>query len=310
VIVTCGPPHSVHAAGRVLSRESGVPFVMDLRDPWSLNQRIPAYVASPVWYRIAERLERAAVRDAALVVANTEPSAAAMRSLHPAHAGKIIAVMNGSDDDEIPEVPRDERFVLTYAGTIYIDRDPRVVLRALGQVVRELGLTPADIALEFIGLVEGFAGVPMHEMARREGVEEFVSLMPPQPRGRLFQQLARASMLVSLPQDSDLAIPSKVFEYTQFSAWLLALADPGSAVAHLLRGTQADVVSPRDVGAIAEAIRRRYQQHARGVRPTPIGTGGRFSRRAQAQILLDAIERLSGGAARRKPERAPELALV
>ncbi len=39
-------------------------------------------------------------------------------------------------------------------------------------------------------------------------------------------------------------------------------------------------------------IRKRYQEFARGVRPIPLATDEGLSRRAQANQLLDAIEKI------------------
>ena len=56
-------------------------------------------------------------------------------------------------------------------------------------------------------------------------------------------------MLVNLPQDSHLCIPSKVYEYMRYAAWLLALEPADSATALLLRDSAADVVgSDQDCG--------------------------------------------------------------
>ena len=101
-------------------------------------------------------------------------------------------------------------------------------------------------------------------------------------------------MLVSLPQDSHLAIPSKVFEYMRYEAFMLALAEPQSATAQLLRDTPADVVRPDDVEALADVLRRRYLEHREGRRPQRIASDRRFSRRAQAERLFAAINGLLG----------------
>src|SRR5436305_4762536 len=100
---------------------------------------------------------------------------------------------------------------------------------------------------------------------------------------------ARAAMLVSLPQDSDMAIPAKIFEYMLFEAWLLALATPESAVGRLLEGSAADVVRPDDLDALARVIRERVVQYRSGIRPPRLAGDERHSRRAQANRLLDAI---------------------
>src|SRR5690606_20304415 len=59
-VISCGPPHEVHTAGLRLAGRTGLPLVLDLRDPWSLQQRLGRAVASPLWFRLAERHEAAA----------------------------------------------------------------------------------------------------------------------------------------------------------------------------------------------------------------------------------------------------------
>src|SRR5690606_25240083 len=58
-VVSSGPPHMVHVAGSLLGRQLGAAFVMDLRDPWSLVERLPTELASPLWLALARHHERA-----------------------------------------------------------------------------------------------------------------------------------------------------------------------------------------------------------------------------------------------------------
>ena len=134
-------------------------------------------------------------------------------------------------------------------------------------------------------------GVSLHEMADAAGIGAFVHVEEGGPRARALEFMAQAHMLVILPQDWDLSIPAKLFEYIRFDAWLLALADGNSATGRLLRDTDADVVSPTDISAIAAVLRARYEQYASGKRPRPIARDPRLSRRFQAEVLLDALER-------------------
>ena len=73
-----------HEGGRQLSKQTGIPHVIDMRDPWSLIQRVQEDIASPVWLHLASRYERAAIRDAAFVSMNTEASAIEMATCRPA----------------------------------------------------------------------------------------------------------------------------------------------------------------------------------------------------------------------------------
>jgi hypothetical protein len=197
--------------------------------------------------------------------------------------------MNGADEGPTPASRHGTRFVLAYAGDIYLDRDPRILFRAAARLVRELQLTPADFGIALIGGVNRYGQIPVTQMADEEGLSGFVSVGPPRPHREAMEFLAEAMMLVSLPQDSDLAIPAKIFEYMRFDAWILALATAESATGLLLRESGADVVAPDDVERLTHVIRERYLQYRSGIRPARIATDGRYSRRGQAEVLLNAI---------------------
>ena len=296
LVVSCGPPHMAHPAARRVARRARLPFVMDLRDPWSLTPALPPTLASPVYYRMAERHEERSVASASLVVANTETLRIALRALYPRARERVVCVMNGVDEEALPEPVRSERFSIAYAGNIYIDRDPRPLFRAAAAVVRELDLTPDHFGIELLGHVEQFASTSVAQLARDAGIEPYVRILPRRPRREALEFLAGATMLLSLPQDVDLSIPSKIFEYMQFEAWLLVLARRGSATELALRGTGADVVDPSDEHAIASAIRRRIRQYAGGEVPRRlVDDNPHLTRRVQAQRLFDALEAVDRG---------------
>jgi hypothetical protein len=282
-----------HETGRVLSQRHGLPFVMDMRDPWSLNERVTERWASPLWLRGTARHEREMVRQAALVVANTTPARDALARAYPDASERIITVMNGSDDDPLPPQRRGGRFTIAYAGTVYDYGDPRSLFRAAARVIRDLALAPDDFGMDFIGNFDDGGEQALLETARTEGVEDFISVGPTRSHEGAMHFLSQATMLVTFPGWNSVAIPGKVFECVRFDAWLLALSEAGSATDLLLRGTDADVVPRNDIEGIARVIASRYQAHQRGEEATHIARDERFSRRLQARILLDALARLA-----------------
>jgi glycosyltransferase involved in cell wall biosynthesis len=312
-VITCGPPHPVHLGGVLVARRTRLPLILDLRDPWSLVQRLPEAIASTVGLTLARRAERHAVHHASLVVANTHALRNAMRQAYPKVSSRIIAVPNGFDDDPVPASSQGRRFTIAYAGTVYLDRDPRSLFRGAARVIRDLGLTPADFGIDFMGEVQVFDGVPLEAIAQQEGVGEFVKVLPAGSRSEALQFLSRGTVLVALPQDSDMAIPAKLFDYARFDAWVLAFAERGSATDLLLQGTAADLVRPGDPDGLTEVLRKRYLQHLRGERAIRLSVEDRLSRRKQASILFDALEGLVGAPRRPQQENAapaPQLSRV
>jgi glycosyltransferase involved in cell wall biosynthesis len=308
-IVTCGPPHMAHEAGRRLAKRTGLPLVIDLRDPWRLVQRLAEGFDSPLWYGLAAFYERRVVAKASLIVMNTTRAQNAMQTLYPSKRNQVLAVMNGYDE-EAPRSPQTKgRFTVAYAGVVYLDRDPRVLLKALARVVRALNLTPDEIGMDFMGHVQSFQGASMHTLADAEGIADYVRIFAPGPREAALEFLSHAFVLVSLPQDSDMAIPSKIFEYMQFNAWILAIAQRGSATELLLRGSDADVVAPDDLDGMTTALLARFQQYQAGGRPAPLSASMSFaSRRAQAGLLFDAIDEVVPSGRSRTIASSPEAA--
>lgn len=297
LLATCGPPHMVHWAGQAVAAEAGIPFVMDLRDPWSQVERLADDIASPVWYRLAERFERQAVAGARLVVMNSEPAREAMCRAYPELAPKIMTVMNGYDEPGAAPAPaRSKLFLMVFAGSISLDRSPRLLLRAAARAVRELALAPSDFRIEFVGNVGSLDPDDpdsIGALARAEGLEGHVGVSGFRPRGELAALLANATVLVSLYQDSRSAIPSKIFEYMQYDAWILTFAEPDSATEMLLRGSDADVLAPRDLEGLVQTLTQRYRQFSAGARPVRLARDPAFSRRTQANRLFDRLEALA-----------------
>jgi glycosyltransferase involved in cell wall biosynthesis len=295
VIVTSGPPHMAHEAGRLASIATGLPLVLDLRDPWTMVEGMQFEGAGSAWLRLSQRYERRTFAHAALIVANTQEARAAMIEAYPAYADRIIAVTNGFDEEEvIPVRDLGRRFLLAFAGNIYFDRSPRALFEGVAKFVKQLGLTPEQFGIELMGNVSHFGGVPLTELARDVGIDGFLTVHGPRPRREAREFLASAAMLFSVPLGTRLTVPAKVYEYVQYSAWILALSDPGSATAQILRGTTADVVSPSDIDGIAATLRTRYEQFQRGERPMPLTSHRRLSRRAQANAMFDALDALVG----------------
>lgn len=290
LVISCGPPQMAHEAARRIAASAGLPLVIDLRDPWSQVERLSENLASPVWLWLVHHFERRVFAAADLVVMNSEPARRKMQACYPARRDRIVAVPNGFDDGPLPEVERDERFLIAYAGSVYLDRTPITLFRAAHRLIDELGLAPEQLGIEFMGFFENLDGETVETIAERTGLAGFVATHPAGSHDEAAAFLARASMLVSLPQDSALAIPSKVYEYMRYPARFLVLAERDSASEELLRGSGADIVAPDDEDALLGVLRDSYRQHVEGRPAEPIARDPRFSRGTRARELFDAID--------------------
>lgn len=292
VIASSGPPHAAHEAARRVAASTGRPLVIDLRDPWLSDDVEPPELRGPHWRAVTASDEARAVRQAALVVVNTDSCRQLMVDRYPALRDRFLTVMNGADPDVgAPATPGTE-FIISHTGSLYSGRDPRILFRAVAAVVQRLRLQPGDLRIHFMG-DEVYEGRSLEALAAECGVEPFTVCEGRRPRAAALELIRASAMVVLLPQQHVHSIPGKVFEYVQLPAWPLVLADPGSATELLLRDTGADVLSPTDLEGVADAIARRYCAFRRGERPAPLNADGRFDRDRQTARLLDALDALT-----------------
>lgn len=291
-VIASGPPHFVHPEIASLARRIRAAFVMDMRDPWSLVQRLPASIGSASWWRIAERSESASVRRAALVVCNTARAAAGLKGRYPDVADRIITVMNGVDDEVASAVPKEDRFVIEHAGTVYLDRNPEAVFRAIGRLVRRRDIGPEDLVVRFHGAFDGGAANQVLDIAEREGVGAHVEFGGVVPRAEALRHLAGSAVGLILPQDSHLAVPSKVFEYVNLPIWVIALAQRESATTDVLGRTSAIVVDPLDVPHLEKVIEDLWDRWSEGERPGLGSFDASLARRKQALTFSRQLRRV------------------
>lgn len=292
MVVSSGPPHAAHEAAVRIAARAGLPFVMDMRDPWSDESAMPEEFTSGTWRRAAGERERECVSSAELVVVTSKAHEELQVSKYPALRGRVMTVMNGADSDPLPASTVDHQFVVAFTGKIYLGRNPRALFRAAARVARETGASPNEFRVEFMG-DDSCEGVPLTTIAAEEGLGAHFRSHGFRPRREALELLARASLLISLPLRTEMTLPAKLFEYTRFDAWLLALAGPESATARLLADTEADVVPPDATDEIAAAISERFKEFRAGVRPIALNHDGRFDRDTQSARLFDALDAIA-----------------
>jgi len=291
IVASSGPPHSAHEAARKVAARARLPFVMDMRDPWSDESAVPDEFASGVWRRETRKRERECASSARMLVVTSKAHEELQVAKYPALRGRVVTVMNGADSDPLPAPAIGRKFVIAFAGMIYLGRNPRPLFRAAARVAQAAASTPDEFSVEFMG-DDACDGLPLTTIAAEEGLGPYFRSYGFRPRSEALELLARSALLVSLPLKTEMTLPAKLFEYTRFDAWLLALAEPNSATARLLEGTGADVVAPGDTGAIEAAIARRFAEFRAGVRPVALNRDGRFDRSTQAARLFDTLEAL------------------
>jgi glycosyltransferase involved in cell wall biosynthesis len=309
LICSSAPYFTSHLAGYWLALLTGLPWVAHFRDPWITGlhaDRRP----DKICFKINRALERMTISRADAVVCVTEEHAALMRAAYDQiPASKFAVVMNGFDGLEWQEViesippaapgvgyaanaPR--KFRITYAGNLYIKRDPAPLFRALRALIDcgEIGRDEASV--ELIGSCESSEGRGMADIISEAGIEGCVEMRGRLSHSETLRRLLQSDLLLLLSEIQLIEIPGKTFEYLKTRRPILALTYEGALASLLRRTGGAWVVSPDDQPGVNNALRECYRLWKRGLpgpTPDPLIVESFDRRRTTARIaeLLDSL---------------------
>jgi glycosyltransferase involved in cell wall biosynthesis len=300
VVVSSGPPHYVHIAASRVAQRHHLPHIVDLRDPWGSAETV-GLSARIIPDRQLRHHERHTLEHAALILTNTAAAERALVERFPKLRDRIRCVPNGSDvePESAESRPRPSRFQIAHSGSLYLDRDPRPFLRAVGRVRRTLALGPDELRVVFMGTQARIAGRSLTELAGEAGLDGLFEERPPGTRDQARQLLRESTMAVAFQGETRTQVPAKVFEYVSFPVWLLALVGAESATADLLANSDAIVLDIDDETGTERAIERCVQRFRAGESARPVGWDGRFSRARQAERLIADLQLLESSTMRR-----------
>ncbi|MGB5462630.1 MAG: glycosyltransferase, partial [Aureibaculum sp.] len=189
VIITTGPPHSLHLIGLQLKKKTGIKWIADFRDPWT---DIDYFHQLPLTEKATQKhhqLEKEVVSNAdhVIVVGKT------MKNNFLQFNKKIEVITNGYDDisQHITE-PLDSQFTFVHVGMMNADRNPLVFWEVLSELVKESDSFAKDLKIKLIGKLadQVLRSIEDHKLA------PFVEIMAYLPHEEVMHFQTRAQVLL------------------------------------------------------------------------------------------------------------------
>jgi glycosyltransferase involved in cell wall biosynthesis len=289
VLYTTSLPMTAHLAGLAVHRLTGLPWVADFRDSFTLNPLEGAARSVGLAGRASRELEEAVARSATCITfADETMDVCGLDRSDP----RRIVIPNGVDEDDLrPVAPRpdgiSDRFRLAYVGSLYGRHDAAEALAGIRMAIASGAVDPTRFELRIVGHASLESEAALHDLpVTRTG---YLS------HAQALEEMAGATALLYSRPAGDLVASGKIFEYLCSGRPILCVADPSSLayrlVAEFGAGSCTDV---RDRHAISSALVRLVQAW-RGGRPREVDPGirnrvlNRFSRRRLAAALADAL---------------------
>ncbi len=295
LIVSTGPPQSMHIIGMKLARETGLPWIADFRDPWTrifYFKHLSMTTATEKWHH---RMERKVLDEAARVVA---VSPLVQKEFQEMTETPVELITNGFDECDFEGACEkafggpEKEFTITHTGLFAADGNPTT----LWEVLAEKCAADEDffraLKIRFIGKTD----VQILEAIKSSGLEGNLENLGYQPHSKAIEEQRNASVLI-LPLRKEpeykAVLPGKLFEYLASCRPVLGIGQPDGAMAMILGQTKTGTVLDwNDKPELARFIDDCWEKHLQGSLTVEGADISQFTRRNLTKRMAQLFEEI------------------
>lgn len=267
VIVTTGPPHSMHLIGLKLKKKIDIRWIADFRDPWVRWDMLNSFHLSYFAKRAHRRMESAVVRQADRVISVSDSWA---EEIKQDHEKKAYVVTNGFDQSDFTgkEKWANDKFRIAHCGLINRFRDPEGLWKVLSDLCSENEEFNDSLEILFAGTVEPQVIDSIRNNTVLAPKFKFEGYLSHEDVLDVYRSSSVLLLLLNRTENAKGHIPGKLFEYLASNRHILAIGDINGDSANIISKTQiGETCGPEDLKAIKKAITSFFSHFKNGKFP-------------------------------------------
>jgi hypothetical protein len=257
LIVSSGPPHSMHIIAFLLKRNLNTPWIADFRDPWTnidyYKNLLLTYWADKKHRRLEKKVLTTA--DYILAIGPTMNE-----EFIKAGAKRVKTLTNGYDDYNLPEdkSKHDRKFSITHVGSIPKSRNAEILWKALSNLIKTQKGFGDNLQINLIGKVD----YSVTDSLNKYNLINFTTQNKYIPHLQALERMSMSQVLLLLINNTQNAkgiLTNKFFEYLSAKRPILAIGPSSGDIANILASTKAGKISEfNDLDNIRENILSYY----------------------------------------------------
>ncbi|QQX76350.1 MULTISPECIES: glycosyltransferase family 4 protein [Aequorivita] len=261
VVITTGPPHSLHLIGMQLHKELDVKWMADFRDPWTTIHYHSSLRLSKSSKRKHKALEASVLKSADII---TVTSPTTKKEFGMITEKPIEVITNGYDITEKIDFEIDSVFSISHIGSLLSERNPEILWKVLAEICKENALFKNDLQLKFAGAVSDEVKQSLENFQLLENCK-FLGYVSHSEALRL-QHTSQVLILVEINRAETRAIiPGKLFEYLAAKRPIIALGPKESDIEGIIAETNSGkFFSYWDNDELKDALLQLYKDFKSG----------------------------------------------
>jgi glycosyltransferase involved in cell wall biosynthesis len=237
MIVTSGPPHSLHLIGLELKQKLNLKWLADFRDPWTTigyhkSLRLSNYAA-----KRHKQLEHQVLNSADTIIVTSKTT----KSEFQAITSKLISVItNGFDVEKVEKQTLDIKFSLAHIGSFLSERNPLILWESLVELLQEIPDFKFHLEIKLMGAVSQ----EVLETISQFGLNSYLNNLGYVSHAVAVEHQRKSQVLLLIEinsEDTKSIIPGKLFEYMVSERPIVAIGPKDSDFAEIITNTNTGV---------------------------------------------------------------------
>ncbi len=150
VIITTGPPHSMHLIGLQLKKKTGIKWIADFRDPWTSIHYHRSLHLTDSSAKKHKELEADVLNSVDSVIV-TSPTT--RKEFSKITESRIHIITNGYEIEAPIIAQPDDKFTLAHIGSLLSDRNPELLWEVLAELTYEREGFLSKLEIKLVGAV-------------------------------------------------------------------------------------------------------------------------------------------------------------
>ena len=284
VVFVTGGPFYVLPIGRYLYDKYQIPYIIDLRDPWSFQKNNGGIKAKIITIK-NKALEKYTFKKASYVCCVNETMTTEYKKLYPKYESKFVTITNGYDEDDFKEIIPIEfkQFSIVYTGKFEVSagfRDPSILFKVIKSLKDE------GINIKFIHV--GNRENRVIELAEKYGILENCEFVGFKSYEESLRYCKGANIQILITGNESSEMTTKIFDYMGCKNPIIAITNKNNELYKICKNNESIyVVGHNETEKLKEIILKIKNDSNK------IVINNSFTRKKLTDELIKLIEQIN-----------------
>lgn len=290
LIISTGPPHSMHLIARKVALHTGLPWIADFRDPWTKMFYFKHLNLSSWAEKRHIKLEKQVLDGATALVAVSPLVQEEFQSMTKTPVHLITNGYDGEDFEQVVEA--DGYFNITHTGLFAADGNPTTLWKVLAEKCTENEEFDKMLKIRLVGKTDDAI---VHSIKEAGLYKHLIDLGYRDHITAVREQKAASLLILPLRKEPEYraTLPGKLFEYLASERPVLGIGQKDGAMARILNETKAGVVYDWEEEASIKAyIDKSWEDFEKDCLETETENIEKYSRKNLSKDMVTLMDSL------------------